>query len=221
MDSRIGGARWPLCPLVIVLSSFPSYFFSSASPRAASRRSLKLRFSVRGLRFTAFRENRSPQAKIAGCAASEIFSYGVGTRRQMRMYAQIFSSAREKLKESPMESENSLRARPLTVGFRLGQRRRMRDARETRFPAGSCLFVFGVGQARRAHFGQDHGGRRGFCDRRGDLPRPPRGLRKTPRTIAGAGARRNQSITPPRFLRRLWRFREPARNTQDLLRAVA
>src|SRR5438034_5374148 len=68
MDSRIGGARWPLCPLVIVLSSFPSYFFSSASPRAASRRSLKLRFSVRGLRFTAFRENRSPQAKIAGCA---------------------------------------------------------------------------------------------------------------------------------------------------------
>src|SRR5437867_13193060 len=66
MDSRIGGARWPLCPLVIVLSSFPSYFFSSASPRAASRRSLKLRFSVRGLRLTAFRENRPPQAKIPG-----------------------------------------------------------------------------------------------------------------------------------------------------------
>ena len=54
-----------------------------------------------------FRENRSPQAKIAGCARLRwrIFSCGFGARRQMRMYAQIFSSARKKLMNSSRACE--------------------------------------------------------------------------------------------------------------------
>jgi hypothetical protein len=51
----------------------------------------------------------------APASAGGFFSCGFGTRRQMRMYAQIFSSARKKLKNSPLQGKRAIRARPLRL----------------------------------------------------------------------------------------------------------
>jgi hypothetical protein len=108
MVKRTGGAAWPLCPLVIVLSSFPP---TSSYQRLAqfSFETIDLRsrldsFSRRhGLPRFAKKVSSKRKLPAARDSARGFLSRGFGAHRQLRMYAQIFQSARKISKKNQNE----------------------------------------------------------------------------------------------------------------------
>jgi hypothetical protein len=171
------GHRCFFFPVVLLFIRFPQGGFTPLSPNLDSR--------LAGPGFPRFAKIIRPKRKlpVAPASAGGFFSCGFGTHRQMRMYPQIFSSAREKFIKPPTESKNSVFARRSRLVSVLDRAGGMRE--ETLFMRATLFF--GAGQARRAPVGAKiMAGVVGFPDWGGDLPRGPGGLREIP-AMAGTG----------------------------------